>query len=250
MKADIPALPSVMHHNTALLCMNNTLHAWGGQHNFAKNNKGVKHAVLRNVARWSFDKMYTFDGHHRGCKDIREKVKGICEFDGKLSAVLHKGALMIFARSNLNTRHGARHVQMISSTNRSSWTDFRQIEVDGIRTGAEENNIYYLNVQSFNREWLLGLFPGVITSGGQVQCGAFSIMSRDGLKWTSPVLIRKGTCMEKYRTDVHPGSLYEGRIYLLDKVLNAWNYKNAIGKPRVHLVTNASTITPDELVIS
>ncbi|KAJ1462860.1 hypothetical protein M885DRAFT_556556 [Pelagophyceae sp. CCMP2097] len=92
-------------------------------------------------------------GDHPGCVDRRAGYGGRCQFDGKLSAAMLKGRLLLYARSNLVEGHGGRFVQ----------APFRPVEIDGLRLGGnvEATNVYFAAVKPnpVDDSTVLGLFP-------------------------------------------------------------------------------------------
>ena len=117
------------------------------------------------------------------CTDNREAALGLCEFDGKLSAVEYRGRTFLFARANLGSRE-FRHVQMSSAPTDHPFklASFQSLIFDEYEM-TMHNNIYFMNVQAMQHdEMLVGLFPAVIDGEG----GIYLSHSRDGLHWSKP----------------------------------------------------------------
>ena len=64
----------------------------------------------------------------------------------------------LYARANLHATGGARHVQVSSSADLRSWSNWEVLRFDGVFTGKPENNIYYMQVSASGRQ-LLGFLP-------------------------------------------------------------------------------------------
>ena len=64
----------------------------------------------------------------------------------------------LYARANLHATGGARHVQVSSSADLRSWSNWEVLRFDGVFTGKAENNIYYMQVSASGRQ-LLGFLP-------------------------------------------------------------------------------------------
>ena len=117
------------------------------------------------------------------CTDNREAAQGLCEFDGKLSAVEYRGRTFLFARANLGD-HEFRHVQMSSAPTATpaKLSTFQSLIFDDYEI-TMHNNIYFMDVQAMGHdEMLVGLFPAVIGGEG----GIYLSHSQDGLHWSKP----------------------------------------------------------------
>jgi len=117
------------------------------------------------------------------CTDNRPAAQGLCEFDGKLSAVEYRGRTFLFARANLGD-HEFRHVQMSSAPAAapSELSTFQSLIFDDYEI-TMHNNIYFMDVQSMGHDdMLVGLFPAVIGGEG----GIYLSHSLDGLHWSKP----------------------------------------------------------------
>ena len=91
------------------------------------------------------------------------------------SVALHRDRrerFWLYARANLHATGGARHVQVSSSADLRSWSNWEVLRFDGVFTGKAENNIYYMQVSASGRQ-LLGFLPvRACASGlpGQMVC--------------------------------------------------------------------------------
>ena len=69
---------------------------------------------------------------------------------------------------------GARHVQVSSSADLRSWSNWELLRFDGVYTGKADNNIYYMQVSASGHQ-LLGFLPVracVAGLTGKVDCGS------------------------------------------------------------------------------
>jgi len=110
-------------------------------------------------------------GDHPGCVDRRAGYGGRCQFDGKLSAAMLKGRLLLYARSNLVEGHGGRFVQVTHTDTPeklvrdgdAAWAPFRPVEIDGLWLvgNVEATNVYFAAVKPnpVDEGTVLGLFP-------------------------------------------------------------------------------------------
>ena len=134
------------------------------------------------------------------CTDNRPAAQGLCEFDGKLSAVEYRGRTFLFARANLG-HHEFRHVQMSSAPAAapSELSTFQSLIFDDYEI-TMHNNIYFMDVQCMGHdEMLVGLFPAVIGGKG----GIYLSHSQDGLHWSKPRRIMASPPVG-YRTKDYP----------------------------------------------
>lgn len=228
-RAGAPArlLPRTWHlaHNAATVCVNDTLHVFGGQYrNYTVSRgataRGVFHAsasaMLAPGSKLSWaGKALQFEGWHAGCTERRAKFKPYCEFDGQFSAVYFKERFYLFGRANLHPVTGARHVQVTSApADLSSWAPFKLVQLPGIDAGRSDSNVYYFNVQVY-RGRLLGLFPAVLPATGS--SGIYATWSNNGVDWTRPqrLLHAAAFC---HRTRVHPSRLVGDKLYVLNNI--------------------------------
>jgi hypothetical protein len=220
-------LPSAFHmsHNAALVCVNDTLHAFGGQYrNYSSGRgataRGIFHAAASALVRpgeslqWG-PKSLQLEGYHAGCVERRTKFAGFCEFDGQFSAVYFNGRFMLFGRANLAASGGARHVQMASAPDSlSSWSRFQLVQLPGVKAGRSDSNIYFFKVQVV-QDQPLALFPAVFGTGNTA--GIYASTSVDGIEWTRPqrLMSAKAACA---RTRVHPVHLEGNQLYVFDNI--------------------------------
>ena len=69
---------------------------------------------------------------------------------------------------------GARHVQVSSSADLRSWSNWELLRFDGVYTGKADNNIYYMQVSASGHQ-LLGFLPVRACAAGltgKVDCGS------------------------------------------------------------------------------
>ena len=105
-----------------------------------------------------------------------------CEFDGRFSAVRHRGRTWLYARANPGLS-GQRYVQATSSSDLHEWSPFEQLQFDGYH--SVDGDIYFLAVQAnpLAPDSLVGIAPVVHRQGG---CIGLTV-SRDGLR--TPIAI-------------------------------------------------------------
>ena len=137
-------------------------------------------------------------GTHTGCADRRVHKKpcyscnagaaqqptrsaGLCEFDGRLSLVLHRGRYLLYARAN-GAVHGQRFVQFASSSDAFEWSPLSRIRIDSYN--VSQGDIYFWSVapNPVDNSSLLAVFPLVHFFKG---CVGLSL-SLDGARWSSP----------------------------------------------------------------
>ena len=90
-------LPQPLHmsHNAAMICVNGTLHVFGGQYSEVMRGeerlfRGVMHTSLRSPEEPFSTPHLVFDRANllaTRCVERRTQRRGLCEFDGKLSVV-------------------------------------------------------------------------------------------------------------------------------------------------------------------
>ena len=227
-----------MSHNTAFLCVrNSTLLAIGGQlpdgePSAARWQPGIVRRAAPASAlplRWGPPSLVASGLKARSrCVDARW-ADG-CDFDGKVSAALLNGKLVIFTRSNpfpkpvwanaseeerayeiekaggqMASDGGGRHVQVgrLAPTADGDWSEvvggFHQLIIPGLRR-RRETNIYFFSVVPVGRHALLSLFPAVIGGRGGVWCST----STDALHWAKPLLLMPSETVTGVRSRDHP----------------------------------------------
>ena len=102
------------------------------------------------------------DGAHPGCVERRKGFDGICNFDGRLSLVRFQRRFMLFARSNIKSLGGGRHVQVATSSSDDAhgpWGAFALLSIEGYDPNGP-GNIYMATVKRspWHRDLLIGLF--------------------------------------------------------------------------------------------
>ena len=209
-------LPPAWHmdHNAALVCVDGTLHAFGGQYrNYTggkgEHARGIRHSTAAShgpLLRWSEPRV-EIAGYTGHCHERRSKFAPYCEFDGRLSAVYYRGRFLVFARANLAAAGGARHVQMTSAEPEGEWSRFQLVSVPGVRAGDPHTSIYFMLVQVW-RDRLLSLFPAVLHSNSS-SAGIYVSTSVDGVAWEPPQLLLH-TPSQCGRTRAHPVRFVEG----------------------------------------
>ncbi|KAL1522357.1 hypothetical protein AB1Y20_017349 [Prymnesium parvum] len=197
-----------LSHNAHFLCAadGTTLLAIGGRFRPSAGERGLR--VLASASGWPLvwrRRGAGVRGDHRGCAERRRTVRiegrdvpthGACEFDGRVGAVEHGGALLVYTRANLHADGGARHVQ-VTRREAGGWARFEEVRLENY-TVSRENNIYFFVVQRFGRA-LLAAFPAVIGGEG----GIFWAASRDGVHWSPPSLLMPSRAVAG-RTADHP----------------------------------------------
>ena len=214
-----------MSHNAATVCVNDTLHVFGGQYrNYTLGKgataRGVFHASASanlspgEALHWH-SRVLLFEGWQHHCVERRQRFRGFCEFDGQFSAVYFRGRFLLYGRANLHREGGARHVQVTSApADLSVWSPFQLVQIPGVAAGRSDSNIYFFNVQVFE-DRLLALFPAVLGTAGV--SGIFASTSHDGVEWTRPqqLLHAPAAC---HRTRMHPSRLVDGQLYVLHNI--------------------------------
>ena len=181
---------------------------------------------------WRLDRTVNSANKTTGCTEERTESDPLfetgCEFDGKLSAVAHGEALLLYGRANAVNGPGGRHVQVAKSMDEGrSFGRWKLITIEGYEVRVE-NNIYLFNVQrnehagggsgggggggdddvaSYGpRKALVALLPAVIRGVG----GIYWSESDSGLQWSRPRLLLPAPHL-LYRVPVHPVGLLFGR---------------------------------------
>jgi hypothetical protein len=215
-----------MSHNAATVCVNSTLHVFGGQYRNYTVSRGATargifhaqastHALRPGVALHWGAKDLQIEGYTGGCIEKRNKFAGYCEFDGSLSAVYYRNRFFIYARANLAAAGGARHVQVTSASyGLGSWSEFQLVHLPGVKAGRPDANIYFFNVQVYGDQ-LLALFPAVFPGIGN--SGVYVSTSMDGVEWARPQLLLATTAFCA-RTRIHPVRLSGDFLYLMSNI--------------------------------
>ena len=108
-------------------------------------------------------KLPVLAGRHAGCTERRTAWRGVCQYDGKMSAVRFRRKTLLYARANANPCCGGRAVQVASA--RTPEGPFGPLELVTFR-GLSENsatdaNVYFgaVSTNPVDADSLLGLFP-------------------------------------------------------------------------------------------
>ena len=153
-------------HNAVGICLNHKVYMLGGTFKTDREEshwRGIYVSKsdpfdLASFARISRPEL-VFTGHHAGCVEARKERSG-CEFDGKLSAVVWKGEVLLFSRAN--TGWGYRHVQVTRSKDLREWSPFKLLEMEGV--DPYKSSIYFLTVARWrDGSRMHGFFPGVMS---------------------------------------------------------------------------------------
>lgn len=213
---------SLMSHNLAVLCVEGgTLLAYGGMAHLPTSEDWQGHDIgivaraadaSRLPLQWGPERLIrSGDKTSTGCID---ELNHPCEYDGKLSAVKYRGGVMLFTRSNLAARGGARHVQVTRSRDGlSGWSRFEQLKLGSVGA-ARPGEIYFFTVRRIALQQrgarmggargglLLGLFPGVVDG----ESGIFMTTSADraGVVWSQPTLLIASPNVGHGRTRDYP----------------------------------------------
>lgn len=156
-----------------------------------------------------------------GCIDRRPQYTGYpriqaCEFDGRLSAVRHRGIFRLYARANLKfgAVAGGRFVQTTSSPKlENDWQPWVPVKI--ANTNPDKTDIYFYAVQSnpVDRQSLVAIFP--LT---HPPCACIMLaFSSDGILFSRPIRLRMallgartqgrgGTGRLEWRSEDHPAA--------------------------------------------
>merc|ERR1711920_443850 len=93
---------------------------------------------LTTFAKKATEPRLIFNGKHPGCFEARKGLDGICEFDGQFRVARWQGMFHVFGRANTPERH----VQVVSTSDWNSWSDFRLITISNV---DYHNQIYFLH---------------------------------------------------------------------------------------------------------
>lgn len=105
-------------------------------------------------------------GDHPGCVTARHTYDGVCEYDGKPSAVFFHGHWYVYHRANVKM-HGGRYVQVAKSVGKSIYGPYEPLQLITIQNydpydgHTQWSNIYFMNVNQhpLDSEVLLALMP-------------------------------------------------------------------------------------------
>ena len=164
---------------------------------------------------------------HPGCVDQRLRTGyGMgCEFDGRLSVVIHPdGHYLLYARANLGEFgvKGGRFVQVARSDDAVTWSDFQLVDLKGYL--PHEGDVYFFAAQRnpVDEKTLIALFPLSVPPNGCIMLA----FSRDGVRWSGLKSLVASEPALGGRTEEHPvagGAILsaDGRrmhVYVQEKV--------------------------------
>jgi hypothetical protein len=172
-------------------------------------------------ASWSRPRVIMTGGTPAGCVDRRPRrmllnqledddeltpsatpPQPACEFDGRLSLVLHRGEFRIFARANLyeGAVRGGRFVQTTTSSDGATWNrPWRLLRIHRLPPGKGDLYLFHAQSNPVDSSSLLALFP---VSQPPHACVALSF-SRDGIEWSAPQPLMR--CSLGWRTQLSDG---------------------------------------------
>ena len=104
-----------------------------------------------NSSRWPLEwstPITLFSGRKGHCRERRWTHRHVgCEFDGRFGYVRHRGRHLFYARANLHTLMGGRHVQVRASRDGLlHWSNFTTVNISSVRAGLPDSNIYFFLV--------------------------------------------------------------------------------------------------------
>ena len=166
-------------HNTALLVRGDILHLVGGRSMSRIENAvyttsiNASHlaavaARLKSRILWPTPTQL-LNGFQPGCIDGRANRNpispyvghGVCEFDGRLSAVFFRGRYFLYTRSNPTL--GRRFVQVtISFELNGEWSPLRSIQLRGVDACAVNIYTFGAQVHPLRDDRLIAFFPAIL----------------------------------------------------------------------------------------
>lgn len=208
-----------MSHNLIVRRVSSTLHGFGGlfvEFNGSvqlKSRYGIKDGI-RHLEASSFDEIWAgkwrspehltamesslrkkapgalvLDGHHQYCIEMRDRVKGACEFDGKLSVVHIRGVWYLFSRAN-QQQEGGRYVQVaVSHTGPTGpYSKFEQLRIKGYKPGPDANMyLFTANQNPLDEGQMIGLVPVNEGAPGHLSVEG-SLFNTDGASYIAATL--------------------------------------------------------------
>ena len=233
---------SLLSHNAAFFCGDNcTVVGIGGRDKTGVLGHEATERGLFWVASpasawppvWSSPR-HLLSGNHPGCVERRSGYNGVCEFDGRLSAV-RNGIYYVFARSNARASSGGRFVQVTKSMDGYRWSPFQRLTFQGGRQiigtdTAQEGyqgvrfanftlrEVYFFVAKPSGDGRLAGLFPATFEVDGLLKGGVFVSFSHDGVHWSSPRQVLESPTFGGVRTNDYPFDWQrqeDGRLVLL-----------------------------------
>lgn len=200
-------------HNAGVMCEHGKLVLYGGRFHWGYSF-GSYAGLLKfegsiddNGITWSKRQILldgtTMEGFNKtrdlNCQEGRTRFSGVCTLDGKLSLVGFQNRTCMYARLNVHN-NGYRHVQMscAPSDDPTAFEQFQPLEFDGYEI-AQDNNIYYTDVQNLYDVALLAIFPAVMGK----EAGIFAAFSTDGVHFGKPTMLLSSTAHDD-RSEDHP----------------------------------------------
>lgn len=113
--------------------------------------------------------------------------KGQCAFDSKLSIIRKNGKTYLAARANL--AQGSRYTQITESEDLETWSNFRAINIKGVKH-RWQTNIYYFQMEEWNSTHTAGIFPGYLSDDFRT-LGTWITFSENMYAWSEPYLIQR-----------------------------------------------------------
>ena len=131
------------------------------------------------------------------------RLQPLCEFDGRLSLVMHRSRFRLYARANLleGAVSGGRYVQTTASNDgASNWTSWRPIQIRSVPAGLADIYFFHAQINPVDPTTLLALFP---MSQPPYACigMAFSV---DGIRFSEPINLQSSAPV--WRTTYIDGS--------------------------------------------
>lgn len=124
----VPVSSALLLHGIAMRAATTAPHAT--VHDGELDERGWQAALRQADPRLLWRRELQFNGSHPGCDERRDFWGPVCEFDGRLSVVVHRptGRVLLYARANTRRLGNGRHVQVTSSADgRSNWGRFEHI---------------------------------------------------------------------------------------------------------------------------
>lgn len=275
---------TLMTHNTAFGQKGGHLVAIGGQHLHGAGHLGLRlvtwsqaawarltwvrskesaqhNGSMRSVwaAEWAKVRhtapLLVMNGSHEGCIERltpdRNRILGVCEFDGRISLTWLGGKYHLHVRQN-PTAKGNRYVQHAESADLLSWSPFRSIRFaghEGVEGYEGVGEIYTFGAQlhPLDASWLIAVHPLLRLIDGRTakqenqratsdhSTGAIAIScSQDGIHWSSPRLLLKcGAAFHRAHRSWRMTSLpVHNGIQLVDGTFYLWVHESIAGMGR------------------
>ena len=203
-------IESELSHNLAGICVDDEIVAVGGQYRTRRREKRWQGLKVTQIQGWRY--LNSVSSHRvNASKCIEKRLPYLdnCEFDSKMSIVKFKNRYHIFARANMKSE--VRFVQTTSSNDLKTWKPFQLISMKHIDP-SQAINLYFMNVENWNKTHLIGLFPSVFS---KQTAGIFASFSQNGLVWSKPITVLEQRSIG-VRVRIHPVGLFDGRLVTID----------------------------------